>query len=150
MKLKRDTKFGEESTCCFKIDKGIWQILTWSLESLNNLCFNWLLVTKVYIIWATKLQSSFLSWHWNCKFWRKSDLWFEKRLEKFDKFSPDHLKESKLGFWCDPFVQSRKGMTLKFTEKFYVMAMKNNAKLEEELTCHFKTDLKNLTNVDSI
>ena len=37
------------------------------------------------------------------KFWRKPDLWFEKRLEKFGKFSPDHLKLSKLGLWWDPF-----------------------------------------------
>ena len=27
--------------------------------------------------------------------------------------------------------------------------MKNNAKLEEALTCHFKTDMRNLTNFDS-
>ena len=29
------------------------------------------------------------------------------------------------------------------------MAMKNNAKFEEELTFHFKTDSRNLTNFDS-
>ena len=29
------------------------------------------------------------------------------------------------------------------------MAMKNNAKFEEELTCHFKIDMRNLTNFDS-
>ena len=29
------------------------------------------------------------------------------------------------------------------------MAIKNNAKFEEEFTCHFKTDMKNLTNFDS-
>ena len=40
-------------------------------------------------------------------------------------------------------------MTLKFTEELYVMTMKNNAKFEEELTFHFKTDMKNLTNFDS-
>ena len=28
------------------------------------------------------------------------------------------------------------------------MTMKNNAKFEEELTCHFKTDMRNLTNFD--
>ena len=49
----------------------------------------------------------------------------------------------------DPFVQSRKGMTLKFTEELCVMTMKNNTKFEEELTCHFKTDMGNLTNFDS-
>ena len=40
-------------------------------------------------------------------------------------------------------------MTLKFTEELCVMAMKNNAKFEEELTCHFKTDMSNLKNFDS-
>ena len=29
------------------------------------------------------------------------------------------------------------------------MTMKNNAKFEEELTCHFKTDMRNLTNFNS-
>ena len=69
-----------------------------------------------------------------CKFWRKTDLWFEKRLEKFGKFSPEHLKVSKLGLWWDPFVQSRKGITLKFTEKLWDMTVKNNAKFEEKLS----------------
>ena len=40
-------------------------------------------------------------------------------------------------------------MTLKFAEELYVMTMKNNAKFEEELTCHFKTNMGNLTNFDS-
>ena len=40
-------------------------------------------------------------------------------------------------------------MTLKFEEELCVMTMKNKAKFEEELTCHFKTDMKNLTNFDS-
>ena len=39
-------------------------------------------------------------------------------------------------------------MTLKFTEELCVMTMKNNAKFEEELTCRFKTDMRNLTNFD--
>ena len=37
-------------------------------------------------------------------------------------------------------------MTLKFTEQLCVMTMEINAKFEEELTFHFKTDMKNLTN----
>ena len=39
-------------------------------------------------------------------------------------------------------------MSLKFTEELYVTTMKNDAKFEEELTCHFKTDMRNLTNFD--
>ena len=58
-------------------------------------------------------------------------------------------KVLKLGLSWDPFVQSRKVMTLKFAEELCVMTMKNNATFEEELTCHFKTDLRNLTNFDS-
>ena len=29
------------------------------------------------------------------------------------------------------------------------MAMKNDTKIEEELTCHFKIDMRDLTNFDS-
>ena len=83
-----------------------------------------------------------------CKIWRKTDLWFGKWHEEFGKFSPEHSKVSKLGLWWDPFVQSRKCMSLKFTEELCVMTMKNDAKFEEELTCHFKIDMRNLTNFD--
>ena len=56
------------------------------------------------------------------------------------------MKVSKLGLWWDRFVQSRKCMNLKFTEELCVMTMKNDAKFEEELTCHLKIDMENLTN----
>ena len=39
-------------------------------------------------------------------------------------------------------------MSLKLTQELYVMAMKNDAKFEEELTCQFKIDMRNLTNFD--
>ena len=83
-----------------------------------------------------------------CKIWRKTDLWFGKWHEKFGKFSPEHLKVSKLRLWWDPFVQSRKRMSLKFTEELCAIKMKN-AKFEEELTCLFNIDMSNLTNFDS-
>ena len=59
------------------------------------------------------------------------------------------LETVKIGTLMDPFVQSRKGMTLKFTEEICVMTMKINAIFEEELTFSFKTDMRNLTNFDS-
>ena len=37
-------------------------------------------------------------------------------------------------------------MSLKFTGELCVMRMKNDAKFEEELTCHFKIDMRNLSN----
>ena len=39
-------------------------------------------------------------------------------------------------------------MSLKFTGEFCVMTIKNDAKLEEELTCQFNIDIRNLTNFD--
>ena len=39
-------------------------------------------------------------------------------------------------------------MTLKFTEKLFVMTMMTDTKIEEELTCRFKIDMRNLTNFD--
>ena len=40
-------------------------------------------------------------------------------------------------------------MTLKFTEELSVMTMKNETKTEEESTCRFKIEMRNLTNFDS-
>ena len=54
MKLKRDTKFGEESTCRFKI----------GIRNLTNFDLSTRLLNKVYIVWAKKVQRSYLSWHW--------------------------------------------------------------------------------------
>ena len=39
-------------------------------------------------------------------------------------------------------------MSLKFKGELFVMAMKNDARMKEELTCSFKTDMTNLTNFD--
>ena len=47
------------------------------------------------------------------KSWRKADLWFGKWDEEFGRFSPEHMKFSKLRLSLDPFIQSRKCMSLK-------------------------------------
>ena len=69
-----------------------------------------------------------------CKIWRKTDLWFGKWYEEFNKFSPEHTKVSKLGLSLGPFIQSRKCMSIKLTGELCVMTMKNNIKFEKELT----------------
>ena len=63
MTMKNDTNIEDELTCRFEIDMRPSRILTRALESLKNLCFNWLLVTKVYNAWATKVQRIYLSWN---------------------------------------------------------------------------------------
>ena len=138
MKLKRDRKFGEKSTCRFKID----------IENLTNFYLSTRLLNKIYIVWAKKyrgvISHDIEEW---CKIWRKIDL-LPGKWQEFGKFSPEHLKVSKLELWWDPIVQSRKCMSSKFTEKLCVMTMKNDTKIEEELTCHFKIDMRNFTNFD--
>ena len=64
MTMRCGTKIEEELTCCFEIDRGTSRIWIQPLESLKNVFFNWLLVTKVYIVWATNVERSYLSWHW--------------------------------------------------------------------------------------
>ena len=90
---------------------NVWtaQILTRALESLKKLCFNWLLVAKVYIVWGTQVQS-YLSWNWKVMLiLKKNWLVIWKRLEKFGKFS-EHLKVSKLRLRWYPFVQNKKDL----------------------------------------
>ena len=61
MTLKSDTKFWEESTCRFKIDKRNLTNFDLSTESLENFPFNGLLLSNVYIVRAKKVQRSYLS-----------------------------------------------------------------------------------------
>ena len=84
-----------------------------------------------------------------CKTWRKIGLCFQKKKhEQFGKFSPEHLKVSKLWLWWNFFIQSWKCISLKSAGELCVVSMKNSAKAEEELTSQFKTDMRNLTNFD--
>ena len=83
-----------------------------------------------------------------CKIWRRADLWFRKWHEEFGKFSPEHTKFPKLGLSLDPFIQCRKCMSLKFWGELCVTTMKNDSKLEVELTCYFEIDMRNLANFD--
>ena len=46
-----------------KLTWGIWRILTQALKNLKNLHFNGLLLTKVYNVWAKKVQRSYVWLH---------------------------------------------------------------------------------------
>ena len=62
---KRDTKIGEVSTHHFKI--GIRNLIKFdpsTQKSKKKIHFNELLLSKVYIAWAKKVQRSNPSWNW--------------------------------------------------------------------------------------
>ena len=76
--------------------------------------------------------------------WRKTDLCFQKWHEEFSKFLPEHLRKSR-NWDFDGILLSR---VENVWQGSFVMTMKNDAKFEEELTCQFKIDMRNLTNFD--
>ena len=118
MTMKNDTKIDEELTCRFKIDLKNFTNFEPSAGKSKKFVLIGSLWPKYILFELQKYRGViFHDTEELCKFWRKTDQWFEKRHEKFGKFSPEHLKVSKLELWWDPIVQSRKCMSLKFTEK---------------------------------
>ena len=100
MKLKRDKKFGEESTCCFKIDT---RNLTNFENKVSKIFASMGSFLEEYILFELKKYREVWNWihefcitlqfheteEW-CKIWRKTDLLLEKWREEFGKFWPEH------------------------------------------------------------
>ena len=148
MTMKNAAKIDKELTCRFKTDMRNCRNFDPSTQKSKKkfvlICSLW---PKYKLFELPKYKGViFHDTEKLCKFLRKTDLWFQKRREKYGKFLPEHMKVSKLGLWWDSFAQSRKGMSLSFTKELCVMTIKNNAKFKEELTCHFKIGMRNLTN----
>ena len=136
--LRMTQKLKRNWLVALKLTWGTPQILTQTLESLKKLCFNWVLVTKV--VWTTKVQKSYLSWHWrDMQILKKNLLVIWKKTWEIWQIFTRALESVKIGTMMGSFC----------LQELCVMTMKNNAKFEEELTCHFKTDMRNLTNFDS-
>ena len=143
MTTKNDAKFEEELTCQFKIDMR--NLLNFDLSTQKI----WKIYTLLSCFWPKFMfelkryrEVTFDGTEEWCKTWRKTDLCSQKSHEQFGKFLPEHSKVSKLGLWCDPFIQSRKCISLNFTGELFVMTMKNDAKFEKKLTCQFKISNK--------
>ena len=122
---------------------------------VQNLYKNWLQISKIiWRIWITSgksyicLKTTFLHLKHYLQIYLtllSTDLWFGKWHQEYGKFFPELWI---LGFWWNPLIQTWKSMSLKSTKKLSVMTIKNYAKFEGELTCHFKVDMKNLSNFD--
>ena len=148
MTMKNDPKLAGESTSQVKIDL---RNLTRPVKNLENLNFIGLLLTKVYNVWAKKVQKSHVWWH-RILVQNLEENWLglSKITWGIWQIFTKALKSLKIGpppCW-DSFIQSRKCMSLNFTGELCVMIMKNDAKFGEELTCQFKTNMRNLTNFD--
>ena len=140
-------KIEEELTCCFKIDLRNFTNFDPSTRKSKKIVFY--LVPCDQSIYCLSYKSteelSLMTLKSFANFEEK--LTCDLKILWLDKFLPGHLKVPQLRLWWDPLVQNRKGMSLKFTEELCVKTVKNNAKFEEELISHFKTDMRNLTNL---
>ena len=65
-------------------------------------------------------------------------------MRNFANFHQSTFKSLKSWTFIGSFIKNRKCMSLQFTEELCVMKIKNDAKIEENLTCQFKIDMKNL------
>ena len=107
MKLNRDKKFGEESTCRFKI--GIRYLTNFDMSTWKSLKIFFLmgsLWAKYILIELKKYRGViFHETEEGYKIWRGIDLSFQNWHKEFDKFWPEHLKVSKMftlmgSFWA--------------------------------------------------
>ena len=57
-----------------------------------------------------------------------------------------HLKFHQICTFIGSFFRKHINIILKSTEELCLMTLKNDAKFEEELTCRFKIEIRNLTN----
>ena len=141
-----DVKFEEELTCQFKTDMRNLTNFYSSPRKPHKLTFNGLLLNRVYNVWAKKSIEEFYLMALN------TDATFERKLtfhEEFSKFSSEHVRKSK-NWDFDGILSSKvkKFMSFKFTGEFCVKTWKNDAKFEEESTCQFEIDVRNLTKFD--
>ena len=61
-----------------------------SQKKKKKKCFNWVLVTKKYIASATKVQVSYLAWHWGVmQILKKNWVVVWNKTWEFGKFSPE-------------------------------------------------------------
>ena len=106
MKLKRDTKFEEESTHCFKI--GIRNLTNFDLRAQKSQTFSLMgSLWANYILFELKKYRGviFHETEEEYKIWRGINSSFQNWHKKFDKIWPKHLKVSKIfillgSFWA--------------------------------------------------
>ena len=129
MILKSGAKFEEKPICCFKIDKDFVNLIQ-ALKSLKKLHFDWSLLCKVYNIWPKKVQRSYISRHWRVmQNLKKNWLVVWKMTWGIWQIFTRARKVLKIGLSLDPFIQSRKWMSLKIKRELCVTTMKNDTKL---------------------
>ena len=144
MKLERDKKFGEDSTCRLKL----------GIRNLTNLDPSTRKVSKTFILmcsfWAKYILFElekyrgifFHETEEGYKTWRGIDSSFQNWHKKFDKFWSEHTKVSKTfplmgSFWAKYILFGRKK-----TEELSFIILKSDGKFEGKQTSGLKKDMR--------
>ena len=136
MTLKSDARFKEKLTCVFKYDmKNLVNFHTTTGRSENFFLMG--SFSKVSKFWATKIQMSYLSWHWT-------------GMQNLNKTRPCGFKNG-VRNWvniclkkCTLMGSSCPNHIMLQLENF--MTQKCDAKLKEKLTRGLKNYIRNLVN----
>ena len=145
MTLNSDAKFKEKQTRCFKNDKSLVNFDP-NTQKSHEFALSLALIWKVFNVWTEKYRG--VIFH-HTKVWfkirEKLICHLENGIRNLANFY--HWKVTKLDLWWDPFVKSRKCMSLNFTEEL-CHDNENDSKIEEELPCRFKIDMRSFANFD--
>ena len=151
MTLESDAKFEEESTCQFKIDMRNLANFDPSTQKFPKFVFNngWPL-TKVYNVWAYKVQGSYVWWHWRLiQHLKENWLVLLKMTWEIWQIFTRALENLKFVTLMGSFDPKYKMYKLKIYSRVTCHDNKNDVKFEEESICQFKIDIRNLTNFDT-
>ena len=78
--------------------------MTWTLKSLKNVNFNGVFLSKAYFVWAKKVQSSYLQWHWRgIRNLKRNRLIIKKLTEGIWQSWSEHSKVSKMSILMGSF-----------------------------------------------
>ena len=83
----------------------------------------------------------------DAKFQEKLTCGLENDIRNWAHFYQSTQKSQNWDFY-GTLYESTECISLNFTEELCVMPIKNDATFEEELTCRFKINIRNLTNFD--
>ena len=126
-----------------KLTQRIWRILTWELKSLKNLLFNGLILTN-YMFELKKYRGVMFDctqdWY---KVWRKTGLCFQKLTWGIFTTALESLQIRTL---MASFCLKLKMYELKIYRGVICYDIEEWFTIEEELTCQFKIDMRNMTN----
>ena len=148
MALKTDEQFEEELTCRFKIDVRNLMNFDSSTRKSQKFAPSWAAFDQSINVWAKKVRRSHSSWHWRMMLNLKRNwLVLPKMTWVIYQIFIRALKSLKIGTFMGSFYPKKKIYEL--TGELCVERKKNNATFEEELTCLFITDTRNLMNFDS-